>query len=112
MGGPAENRKVESVMKQIGSKAATKTRLGLGAFALAALALPAAAAFASAEDSEDRLSAEQLAKGRQMFTDNGCNSCHALADANAAGSIGPAFDGNGNLDDDYAVNVILNGQGA
>jgi mono/diheme cytochrome c family protein len=46
-----------------------------------------------------------------MFQDNGCNACHPLADANAAGSVGPSFDGNANLDKDHAVQVITDGQG-
>jgi len=88
------------------------TKIGLGALALAALALPAAGAFATAEDPTAGLSAEQVEKGRQLFTDNGCNACHALADANAAGSIGPALDGNANLDKAHVANIITNGQGA
>jgi len=46
-----------------------------------------------------------------MFTDNGCVSCHTLADANAAGTVGPSFDGDANLDKGHAVQVITNGQG-
>src|SRR5688572_28225658 len=89
----------------------TATKLGLGALALAAIALPAAGAFASAEAPAAELTAEQVTMGRQLFTDNGCNACHALADANAAGSVGPAFDGNTNLDKAHVVAVITNGQG-
>ena len=98
-------------MERMHSRANRKTRLGLGALALAALTIPLAA-FASAEEPAAELTAEQVAKGRQMFTDNGCNACHTLADANAAGSIGPAFDGNANLDKAHVVNVVTNGQGA
>ena len=88
------------------------TKLGLGALALAVIAVPAASAFASAEEPAAELTAEQVTKGRQLFTDNGCNACHALADANAAGSVGPAFDGNANLDKANVVNIVTNGQGA
>ena len=98
-------------MERMHSRANGKTRLGLGALALAALTIPLAA-FASAEEPAAELTAEQVAKGRQMFTDNGCNACHTLADANAAGSIGPSFDGNANLDKAHVVNVVTNGQGA
>ena len=98
-------------MERMHSRANGKTRLGLGALALAALTIPLAA-FASAEEPAAELTAEQVAKGRQMFTDNGCNACHTLADANAAGSIGPSFDGDAALDKAYAVNIITNGQGA
>ena len=88
------------------------TKLGLGALALAVVAVPAASALASAEEPASALTAEEVAKGRQLFTDNGCNACHALADANAAGSVGPSFDGNANLDKAHVVNIVTNGQGA
>ena len=84
---------------------------GIAALVVALAAVPAASAFASAEGAEAALSAEQVTKGRQLFTDNGCNACHTLADANAAGSVGPSFDGNPNLDKGQAVVVISNGQG-
>ena len=86
----------------------------LGTLAMLALALavvPAASAFATAEGAEAALSEEQVTKGRQLFNDNGCNACHTLADANAAGSVGPAFDGNPNLDKGHVVAVVMNGQG-
>ena len=90
----------------------TGTKLGLAALALAAAAVPAAGSLAVAPDAAPAaLTDEQVTKGRTMFTDNGCNACHTLADANAAGSIGPSFDGNPNLDKGQAVNVITNGQG-
>ena len=90
----------------------TASKLFGGALALAVIAVPAVSAFASAEEPAVALTAEQVAKGRQLFTDNGCNACHALADANAAGSIGPALDGNPNLDKAHVVNIVTNGQGA
>ena len=89
-----------------------RTKLGLGVLALAALAVPAAGSLAVApEEAAAPLTAEQVEKGRALFSDNGCNACHILADANAAGSVGPAFDGNANLSKGSAVNVITNGQG-
>lgn len=94
------------------TKVDTKMKMWLSAAALAIAVVPAAGAFATAEDPSAALSTEQVEKGRQLFTDNGCNACHALADANAAGSIGPAFDGDASLDKGSAVNVITNGQGA
>jgi cytochrome c oxidase subunit 2 len=33
--------------------------------------------------------ADPMAKGREVFLLQGCNSCHALKDANANGSVGP-----------------------
>ena len=91
----------------------TMTKLGLGALALALIAVPAAGSLAVApEEAPAALTAEQVTKGRQLFTDNGCSACHALADANAAGSVGPAFDGNAGLDKARAVSIVTNGQGA
>ena len=84
---------------------------GAAALALALVAFPVAGAFASAEGAAAALTEEQVTKGRQLFTDNGCNACHTLADANAAGAVGPSFDGNANLDKGHVVAVITNGQG-
>jgi mono/diheme cytochrome c family protein len=91
----------------------TVTKLGLGTLALAMIAVPGAASLAVApEQAPAALTAEQVAKGRQLFADNGCIACHTLADANAAGSVGPSFDGNAGLDKAKAVNIVTNGQGA
>ncbi len=84
---------------------------GAAALALALVGVPVASAFASAEGATAELTAEQVTKGRQLFTDNGCNACHTLADANAAGAVGPSFDGNANLDKGHVVAVVTNGQG-
>ena len=84
---------------------------GAAVLALALAAVPVAGVLAAGEQAPAKLSAEQVAKGRQMFTDNGCVACHTLADANAAGTVGPSFDGNPNLDKDHVVAVITNGQG-
>jgi cytochrome c oxidase subunit II len=35
---------------------------------------------------------DKTAAGRQLFTDTGCDACHALADADATGSVGPELD--------------------
>jgi cytochrome c oxidase subunit 2 len=32
------------------------------------------------------------AEGKQLFTSNGCNGCHTLADAGAKGNVGPNLD--------------------
>ena len=47
-----------------------------------------------------------------LFNDYSCGTCHALADANAGGSIGPSLDRNPRLTKDYTVDVIANGRGA
>jgi mono/diheme cytochrome c family protein len=93
-----------------------RARLALGAIAFAAFAVPAVSALASAEEppkSEPNalLTAEQADKGKQLFADWSCGACHTLAAADGAGSIGPKFDGNANLDHALAVDRITNGSG-
>ncbi len=87
------------------------SRMGLAALALVALGGPLAAIASADEATPTALTAEQVTKGRQLFTDNGCNACHTLADANAAGSVGPSFDGNAHLSKDHVIQVVNNGQG-
>ena len=86
-------------------------RLGLLALAAAlacaagpSLAQPAAAPAAAGGDA-------QLAKGKQLFVDYGCGSCHSLAAAGAEGHVGPAFDGNSNLSAAYIQQKVANGSG-
>jgi len=87
-------------------------KLSLGALALVVVALPLAGALAAADQpAPAALTDEQLAKGRQLFNDNGCNACHTLADANSAGMVGPPFDGDTSLDKGLAVATITNGRG-
>src|SRR5690349_14409483 len=74
------------------------SRMGIAALALAVAAVPLAAFAAGDEPAAPALSEAQLTKARQMFVDNGCVACHTLADANAAGTVGPSFDGDANLD--------------
>lgn len=50
-------------------------------------------------------------KGRQLFNDWSCSSCHALKDADASGPVGPALDGNPNLTKELVHTRIANGQG-
>jgi mono/diheme cytochrome c family protein len=88
------------------------TKLGFGALALAIAAIPLANALAADEAAAPKLDAGQIDRARTMFTDNGCIACHTLADAHAAGTVGPAFDGNANLTKEFAVDRITNGQGA
>lgn len=51
------------------------------------------------------------AKGRDLFNNWGCSSCHSLADAQATGHVGPSLDQNSNLTHDFVVSRITNGQG-
>jgi mono/diheme cytochrome c family protein len=55
--------------------------------------------------------ATKLAKGRELFANYACGSCHTLADAGADGRVGPPFDGDANLTEAYVVNRVTNGQG-
>jgi len=88
-------------------------KLRIGALALAIAAIPLAGAWAATEGAaaDAPLTEEQMTKGRQLFTDNSCIQCHALADAHAQGSIGPALDGDANLTHDFVVDRITNGSG-
>ncbi len=76
--------------------------------AAAAPAAPPAAAAAAPVDKDEAT----ITKGRELFANWGCESCHALGDAGAAGHVGPAFDGNPNMTKEFIVNRVTNGQGA
>ena len=97
---------------------------GLGVLSLSLVAAPLATAFAMPSEAAEQqaaeesapaaaeLTAEQIEEGRQLFNDWSCGACHSLSDAKAYGQIGPALDGNDNLDHDFTVSRITNGQGA
>ncbi len=53
-----------------------------------------------------------LAKGRALFSQFGCGGCHALADGNGSGGIGPSLDNNPRLTHDYVSGAISEGRGA
>lgn len=60
--------------------------------------------------------AQEVAKvdreaARELFHAFSCSACHALSDAGATGSVGPALD-NPSLTRDYVFNRIEGGQGA
>src|SRR5438552_4140774 len=61
-------------------------------------ATPAAAAPAGATD--------KIAKGRDLFSNWSCGSCHSLADAGASGHVGPEFDGDANLNEAFIVSRV------
>ena len=98
-------------------------KFGMAAGLLAAAALPAslllsaqasgdeppgtAASAAGAAVDQNRISA-----GRDLFSNWGCTACHTLADAKSSGAVGPSFDGNGNLSEDFIKTRVTNGQGA
>lgn len=55
--------------------------------------------------------AAKLAKGRELFNNYSCGTCHALKDADGSGHVGPALDGNPNLTEAFIVDRVTNGQG-
>lgn len=76
------------------------------AFALVLAAAPLGGL--SAEETD----AARVERGRELFTTWSCGACHVLADAGAAGPIGPSLDHNPNLNQEFLINRITNGQGA
>jgi mono/diheme cytochrome c family protein len=98
----------EIVMKQASNRSFRKA-------GIASLVLVFAASiggFAATSQAVAGEGSPDLAEGRQIFTDWGCGTCHALADAGAGGAMGPRLDGNGSLTKDYVVSRISYGQGA
>ncbi len=99
---------------------ARAARLGLITLA-AASALAAAGGPSAAQDnsksaatppaSSDGGDAARIAEGKEIFADYGCGACHTLADAGAAGGVGPALDGDTNLSQDLIIDRVTNGQG-
>lgn len=96
-----------------------RLKAGLGAVAIAAMAVPLASALATAEDptqaqaaETSALTAEQVEQGRQLFNDWSCGACHSLADGGGTGHIGPSLDGATNMDRDFIIARVSNGQGA
>lgn len=55
--------------------------------------------------------AAKVAKGRELFNNWSCGTCHALKDAEASGHVGPALDGNPNLTEAFIADRVTNGQG-
>jgi mono/diheme cytochrome c family protein len=55
--------------------------------------------------------ADSSDKGKELFVTWGCGNCHVLADAGAAGQVGPSLDGNPYLPAALVVNRITDGQG-
>lgn len=51
------------------------------------------------------------AAGKEIFSEQGCGSCHTLADAGASGTVGPNLDET-QPDHELVVDRVTNGQGA
>jgi len=54
---------------------------------------------------------DQIERGRKLFADASCGTCHALHDAEATGTIGPSLDGNNFLTEDLVKSRVTDGQG-
>lgn len=100
-----------------GSMFARAVRLGLVTLAAAA-AFGAASQTSAAQDVAKPAAATapagdaaQVEKGRALFDNYGCASCHSLADAGATGHVGPSLDGNASLSQAFVVDRVTHGQG-
>lgn len=100
-------------------------KAALLALGLGVVTMPLASALATPEDPTQApaaevaavaepaaLTAEQAAASRALFNQYSCGACHVLGAAGGSGHIGPELDGNANLDHDYIVSRVSNGQGA
>ncbi len=98
---------------------ALTTRLAFAALGLALAAVPFSRPSAAEAGGAGAMAAMTMApaavdvdKGRTLFKSSGCDNCHTLADAGATGRVGPALDGDTNLDTSMVINRVTNGQGA
>ncbi len=94
---------------------AAAARLGFATLAVAGALAAMSQASAAQGDARPPAAgdaAAKLEKGRDLFANYGCGSCHSLSDAGATGHVGPSFDGNANLTRDFIVNRVTNGQGS
>jgi mono/diheme cytochrome c family protein len=100
-------------MAQVGGFAGA-ARAGLaalaGVLALAATSQPSAAQEGAASAAGG--DAAKLQKGRELFDNYACGSCHSLGDAGATGHVGPSFDGDSNLTEPFVVSRVTSGQNA
>ncbi len=92
-------------------------KLALAALGASTVLLGVSGAMATDVDptqpaAQEPLTDEQIAASRTLFSQYGCGSCHAFADANGYGHIGPSLDGNATLSVDYVNTIVSNGQGA
>lgn len=89
--------------------AATGLTLASAALALQAGSAPSGKTPTAAVPATDK--ADVVKKGRELFNNWSCNSCHSLADAGATGHVGPSLDGDKGLSKELVVNRVTNGQG-
>ena len=117
-------------MALVSNSLGKSVKLALVSVGLGVLAMPVASAFATPEDPTQApaaaaaaaapaeseaavpLTAEEATASRALFTQYSCGACHVLSAAGGTGHIGPELDGNTNIDHDYIVAMVSNGQGA
>ncbi len=91
---------------------AGSARLGLATLAVAvcfaAMSQPTAAQD-SGKPAAD--AAGKIEKGKELFADFACGSCHSLSDAGATGHVGPSLDGDRDLTQAFIVDRLTNGKG-
>ena len=90
-----------------GSAGIAKSAIAVLGIALAVVAIGGV----SVAQEDPQAANAALDKGRDLFSNYGCANCHTLGDAGATGRVGPAFDGNANLSEDFIVDRVTNGQG-
>ena len=81
------------------------------AHAVAGQTPPAAPAAKPADAKPAAPSEAVLKKGKELFNNNSCSSCHTLADAGAIGDIGPSLDKDDKLTTDFVIARVSQGSG-
>lgn len=96
----------------MGDKVSNRKLAGMG---LASLALAVAAVSGTMLTGGQAKAADEAGavaeKGRALFSDWSCGSCHELKDAGGTGHVGPKLDG-AKLSKEFVLGRITNGQGA
>jgi mono/diheme cytochrome c family protein len=91
-------------------KASSKRSVFLAAAALAGGLAAGSLLMAAGANAQEVAKVDREA-ARDLFHGYSCSACHALADANAGGSVGPTLD-NPSLTRATVIDRITNGQGA
>ena len=90
-------------------------RLGMAVVGAALALVPVANAVAgqaqTAPAKPDPATEAALKKGKELFNNFSCGSCHTLASAEAIGDIGPSLDQNDHLTADLVTARVSNGAG-
>ena len=92
------------------SKADNRKSVIFAALALVG-GLVAGSGIIAASASAQEAAVVDKAAAREVFDSYSCSACHALADAGAAGVVGPTLDNPG-LTREFIIDRVTNGQGA